>query len=323
MEWREFIQQYFQAVHQSSMDGMYERLLPFYCTEESGVQDEWNRLNREKRRAEERGVKLLAVQGQVTPMCWVDTDATMEITVQWQENKTLGIKQTKYKEANKRLFQLQLLKTNEKWSIIGARESNGDQKLVVEEEEEEPIIVVSGVEDAIDQPMLIVHGAGGYNAANAVAYAERYWNTTNPVYPRFTDDCTNFISQCLHAGGIPMLMSKEMGKGWWIRTGKGASWSYSWTVAHSLYLLLKSGGAPMRAVTKSSAAELVPGDIICYDFNGDGRFQHNTIVVAKDANQMPLVNAHTTDSSMRYWAYEDSTAYTPNMRYAFFHIRGV
>lgn len=79
----------------------------------------------------------------------------------------------------------------------------------------------------------------------------------------------------------------------------------------------------MRAVVKSSPEQLVPGDIICYDFDGNGRFQHNTIVVAKDPNNMPLVNAHTTDSSMRYWAYEDSTAYTPQIRYAFFHIRGM
>ena len=35
---------------------------------------------------------------------------------------------------------------------------------------------------------------------------------------------------------------------------------------------------------------------------------------------MPLVNAHTFNSRMRYWNYEDSTAYTPNMKYRFFTI---
>lgn len=62
------------------------------------------------------------------------------------------------------------------------------------------------------------------------------------------------------------------------------------------------------------------GDVICYDFEGDGRWNHTTIVVAKDADGMPLVNANTYNSRMRYWAYEDSTAYTPNMKYTFFHI---
>ena len=66
--------------------------------------------------------------------------------------------------------------------------------------------------------------------------------------------------------------------------------------------------------------ELTIGDVICYDFNGDGRWQHNTIVVHKDYYGMPLVNAHTTNSRNRYWDYRNSTAYTPNIQYAFFHI---
>ncbi|QQE76682.1 amidase domain-containing protein [Brevibacillus composti] len=178
-------------------------------------------------------------------------------------------------------------------------------------------------EERLRLPTLVVHGAGGYDASRAIAYAERFWNRANPAYPQFTDNCTNYISQCLHAGGIPMLFSREKGRGWWMRgNGKNASWSFSWSVAHSLYLLLKSGGPPMRAVQVASVEELEPGDIICYDFDGDGRFQHNTIIVARDENNIPLVNANTTNSRMRYWEYTDSTAYTPNIRYAFFRIRG-
>ncbi|MGG1664562.1 amidase domain-containing protein [Brevibacillus sp. NRS-1366] len=325
MGWRGFVQRYFDAVHQSWIDGEYNRLLPFYMESKQVNTSEWERLNREHRQAEKRGALLRSVTGRVVPLCWMETDSALEITFSWEGRRQYVLEQGqhRYEEASQRLLQLRLHKGNDQWSISGTREWDGDSKDAVNHEQEELIVPGSAVEDAITQPLLVVHGAGGYNPERAVAYAERYWNTTNPAYPRFTDDCTNFISQCLHAGGIPMLFSKEKGKGWWMRTGKGGEWSYSWAVAHSLYLMLKSGGAPMRAVVKSSAAELVPGDIICYDFDGDGRFQHNTIVVAKDANDMPLVNAHTTDSSMRFWAYEDSTAYTPNMRYAFFHIRGM
>ncbi len=60
--------------------------------------------------------------------------------------------------------------------------------------------------------------------------------------------------------------------------------------------------------------------VICYDFEGDNRWDHNTIVVAKDANGMPLVNAHTNNSRLRYWTYEDSAAWTPNIQYKFFQI---
>ncbi|UFJ41308.1 amidase domain-containing protein [Brevibacillus humidisoli] len=162
---------------------------------------------------------------------------------------------------------------------------------------------------------------GGYNRRKAVSYAETYWNSYNPAYRHFDVDCTNFVSQCLHAGGIPMAFSNSRSKGWWYRGGSRANWSYSWAVAHALYSLLRSGKAPFYARQVDHPTQLEIGDVICYDFDGDGRWQHNTIVVAKDANNMPLVNAHTTNSRHRYWEYRDSTAYTPNIRYGFFRIR--
>jgi hypothetical protein len=76
----------------------------------------------------------------------------------------------------------------------------------------------------------------------------------------------------------------------------------------------------LRAVEVNRPEELKLGDIICYDFEGDGRFNHTTIVTAKDADGMPLVNAHTTNSRKRYWAYTDSTAYTPNIKYIFLQV---
>ena len=154
-----------------------------------------------------------------------------------------------------------------------------------------------------------------YDRLRAVQYAERWWNTFNPNYPQFTDDCTNFISQCLYAGGIPMWGKPNRSKGWWIE-GK-SNWSYSWTVANAFMLMLKAASWTKEVKDPS---QLMLGDIICYDFEGDGRFNHNTIVTGKDEYGYPLVNAHTTNSRMRYWNYEDSTAYTPNIQYKFFHI---
>lgn len=156
-----------------------------------------------------------------------------------------------------------------------------------------------------------------YDRLQAVKYAERWWNDFNPAYKKFEVDCTNFISQCLHAGEAPMIGYPNRGKGWWMRSN---NWSYSWTVAHSLRWYLPHAKLGLRAKEVSDPSELKRGDIICYDFQGDGRFDHTTIVTAKDVNGMPLVNAHTANSRMRYWAYEDSTAYTPNIKYKFLHI---
>ncbi|MCC3359194.1 amidase domain-containing protein [Bacillus sp. REN16] len=156
-----------------------------------------------------------------------------------------------------------------------------------------------------------------YNRLDAVQYAERWWNDYNPKYKKFTDNCTNFISQCLHAGGAPMYGYPNRSKGWWMQNN---NWSYSWSVANSLRWYLAGSKRGLQAKEMSSPKELLLGDIICYDFEGDGRFNHNTIVVAKDFEGYPLVNAQTQNSRMRYWSYYDSTAYTPNIKYKFFHI---
>jgi hypothetical protein len=156
-----------------------------------------------------------------------------------------------------------------------------------------------------------------YNRLKAVQYAERWWNSYNPAYKKFENDCTNFISQCLNVGGGPMRGYPNRGNGWWFMN---QNWSYSWSMANSLRLYLTNSKVGLMAREVGSPDELSLGDIICYDFEGDGRFNHNTIVTGKDAFNMPLVNAHTYNSRMRYWAYEDSSAYTPNIKYKFFTI---
>ncbi|WLR58417.1 amidase domain-containing protein [Guptibacillus hwajinpoensis] len=156
-----------------------------------------------------------------------------------------------------------------------------------------------------------------YDRLSALKYAERWWDDANPSYQSFDVDCTNYISQCLHAGKAPMRGYPDRTKGWWM---KGNNWSYSWTVAHALRWHLSSSKNGLRAREVANPDDLIPGDIICYDFDGDGYWQHTTFVVDNDEKGYPLVNAHTTNSRMRYWAYEDSTAWTPEIKYKFFHI---
>lgn len=156
-----------------------------------------------------------------------------------------------------------------------------------------------------------------YDRHKAVQYAERWWNSYNPAYRAFDVDCTNYVSQCLRAGGAPMWGAPERERGWWYQ---GDQWSLSWAVAHSLRWYLSGSTKGLQGTEVQTPEELYPGDIICYDFQGDGRWDHNTIVVAKDVYDMPLVNAHTDNSRYRYWSYEDSTAWTPEIKYKFFRI---
>ncbi|ACV57511.1 amidase domain-containing protein [Alicyclobacillus acidocaldarius] len=159
--------------------------------------------------------------------------------------------------------------------------------------------------------------SGLYDRIRAVRYADAWWDGTNPRYPRFSDDCTNFVSQCLFAGGLPMWGEPDRASGWWFQFGVKPNWSYSWSTAHALYLVLtKAFGA--RVV--SDPAELRIGDVIFYDWNGEGTYHHSTIVTDFDALGEPLVNAHTIDSYHRPWLYTDSPAWTPRTRYAWVHL---
>jgi hypothetical protein len=157
-----------------------------------------------------------------------------------------------------------------------------------------------------------------YDRSAAVKYAERWWNSRNPAYRSFDVDCTSYVSQCVHAGGAPMVGHGNKNKGWWYSNGK--EYSYSWAVAHALRWYLSSDGNALNAVEVEDPSQLVPGDLICYDFDGNDHWDHNTIVTGQDWYGMPLVNAHSIDSRNRYWAYEDSHAYTENIQYKFFHI---
>lgn len=115
-----------------------------------------------------------------------------------------------------------------------------------------------------------------------------------------------------------MRGAPNRGQGWWM-IGHPERWSYSWSVAHSLRWYLETSTQGLRATRVNSASELQLGDVIFYDFTGDGRIDHSTIVT-RIKQGVPYVNAHTSNSSDRIYTYEDSTAYTPNMRYYYFHI---
>jgi hypothetical protein len=159
-----------------------------------------------------------------------------------------------------------------------------------------------------------------YDRMKAKTYADRWWNERNPKYPDFSVDCTNFISQCLFAGGAPMNYTNNRTSGWWIRSKSNENWSYSWSVAHSLYWYLKSARSGLTGKQVSTVRQLQIGDVISYDWNGDGRFTHSTMVTAFRADGEPLVNAHTNNSFQRLWNYQDSPAWSLSTRYAFFQI---
>jgi len=159
------------------------------------------------------------------------------------------------------------------------------------------------------------HSKSFFNNFAAVEYAMRWWNKRNPAFLSFEDNCTNFISQCLYAGGLPMEFRENPEQGWWIKKDR---WSYSWSVAHSLRWYLST--IPFLKQV-NTAKELELGDLISYSWNGNNVWNHFTIVTGKDRDKEPLVNANTMDSRLRHWAYQDSPSFTRQTKYIFWHFR--
>ncbi len=161
---------------------------------------------------------------------------------------------------------------------------------------------------------------GGYDRIRAWRYAERWWNARNPEYQDMGVDCTNYISQTMAAGGLPQHATGRRDSGWWYRAAAHPAWSYSWAVANAFAHYLQRRDNRVRAVLVQNPRELKLGDVICYDWQGNGAYNHSTVVTAHDAAGDPLVNAHTVNSHKRYFSYEDSYAWTEHTRYLFVHF---
>ena len=174
----------------------------------------------------------------------------------------------------------------------------------------------------------------GYNGAAAAAYADTYWQRYNSAYPSFANsggDCTNFVSQALYAGGIMMRPSPTYsGDAAWYMVKNKRQWTYAvgWVNAqdNSIFALQHLPGvkevasyygvAPGQMVADNASQ----GDIVLYDFNNDGIYDHEAIVVANDGTGWDLVDAHTNNRYHAYWTLAQYNASWATTRIVVLHI---
>ncbi|MBU3114352.1 amidase domain-containing protein [Clostridium lacusfryxellense] len=141
-----------------------------------------------------------------------------------------------------------------------------------------------------------------YNRRSAVNYAVKYAVDPNENYKYFKfingngGDCTNFVSQCLKAGGAPM--DKNNIRPWWYQSGKA---SICWGVAHSLYWYLKMNQSTKRNAIKGQEVqdvnELEIGDVIFYE-NYRNIIFHAAIITSLidiEGNKEPRISQHSNN----------------------------
>lgn len=150
-----------------------------------------------------------------------------------------------------------------------------------------------------------------YDNGSAVAYALKYALSPNPDYVYYQgNDCTNFVSQCLRAGGCKNDYNNA--RPWWYNSGKS---SICWAVAHSLYWYIRTNSAERRFGIKADTyiltdmnnyaqqieGKIVLGDIIQYK-NFQDKIQHSAVITGFDPfTKEPLVSHHTYEARNVTW----------------------
>jgi len=168
-----------------------------------------------------------------------------------------------------------------------------------------------------------------YNIQNAITYADEWALSRNPNWPRFLGkDCTNFVSQCLYAGGIPF--DKTGSYQWWCERDLMGFWNWtnSWSVAddHRKWLVNDNHGwitavwdwnsSSSYPTPPNNSANLTGGEVILYDWESDGTYNHAgfTVGYGTDPDKGSvgdLTDQHNTDRYHSIWHLRDYNANWP------------
>lgn len=165
-----------------------------------------------------------------------------------------------------------------------------------------------------------------YDREKAVQYAKKWSDPDNPgkVHPDFVrldkygralgGDCANFVSQMLHAGGL------KMNDDWYFDKENKDNFFYTfpffrkffryfspaWGAADSQYRYFsdKNNGFAKETFNINTVDELnklgksgkiKPGDLLYWDFEGDGRINHATMISNVNNGQLKYTG-HTSDT---------------------------
>jgi len=144
----------------------------------------------------------------------------------------------------------------------------------------------------------IVESLLPYDRIRAVEYANEWALGRNPKYYDYSGlggDCTNFISQCIYAGGGIMNYTKDLGW-YYINPNDKAP---AWTGVQFLYnFLTRKAGGPGPVGEETGITSVEPGDIIQLAFQETGRFSHSLIIVKcgdPPALDNILIDTHSYD----------------------------
>jgi hypothetical protein len=153
-----------------------------------------------------------------------------------------------------------------------------------------------------------------YSPTAAVNYAYTYWSTYNSSYRTYPNDCTNFISQAVKAGGWPYdeSGSRTASDTWYYGSFSTATTSYSWAGAHNWHGFTNQSG---RAFIATYFSDMLKGDVLQADFGPtpDGNISHTMMVTSKNTAGTIFLTYHSNNT--RDKSIDDLIAGNPGTRW--------
>lgn len=139
---------------------------------------------------------------------------------------------------------------------------------------------------------------GGYNRSNAASYAVNKAYTPDGFgsgktgYYDWGNNCTNFVSQCLRAGGwTDVLGFYSSSSAWWYNGLWPKYGSYTWAGAENLYWFLSSSGRGTRIY---NPYDLWYGDVLQFDFDRNNSIDHAQICHYRSTSGVCYMAQHTS-----------------------------
>ena len=152
-----------------------------------------------------------------------------------------------------------------------------------------------------------------YNRSKAASYARTYAMSYNPNYPNYgypngNGDCTNFVSQCVYDGGMPMKVGSTDAYWYYNSSGRSPSWAGAdyfmrhWTKVRSSSYYGRA--YEVRIYTKdyimnnkaTFGSFLSIGDIVQVLNETDSKASHSIIVSEKTNNTTINYCAHSNNA---------------------------
>lgn len=133
-----------------------------------------------------------------------------------------------------------------------------------------------------------------FDREKCLSYAKKWWNSFNPDFYNFENlggDCTNFISQCLYAGGIKM---NYLPNGWYyVNLNRRAP---AWTGVNEFWdFAVKNDGVGLK-IRECDAVDVQISDVVQL-WNGV-KFYHTVIITSVTGEGVGGINVAAHDTAV-------------------------